>query len=346
MAKAAHPLDIRSPLPWPPPSEGSDAFVNTSGRTHSVSVPSSRMPPRRSSSLAMAAPAPPAPPSSEILEQLRGRILAIERPKLDVRHGLGEEHEAGSGRPARLASGARAAAWSLGAPEVDALIGAGGLDSAACHEIKPQSATASSNAAALSFALALARRRLEGAARTGRNLPRILWCSSPRTMRDAGNFYPPGLVRFGLEACSFLFIDARREDDVLWALEEALRSGSLGLVIGAVPSIGLTPARRLSLAAREGATPLLLLTSARAAASAATTTRWRIDPAASAAHPFDPRASGAPRLAVRLERCRSAPPAMQAALTLEWSDEAYRFRLAAALADRKAETAPARRRTG
>jgi protein ImuA len=292
----------------------------------------------------MAAPAPPAP-STETLAQLRRRILAIERPRLEVRHGLGEETGA-CRSPAPRGSDQRQAAWSPGAPEMDAFIGAGGLDSAACHEIKPGSGTASSHAAALAFALALARRRLDGVARTSRSLPCILWCASPRTMRDMGNLYPPGLARFGLKASSFLLIEARRENDVLWALEEALRSGSLALAIGVMPSIGLTPARRLSLAANEGATPLLLLTCARAPASAATSTRWRIDPAESAVHPFDSRAPGAPRLAVRLERCRSAPPSMQAALTLEWSDEAYRFRLAAGLADRKAETAPARRRTG
>jgi protein ImuA len=303
------------------------------------------MPPRRSSTLTTAAPAPPAS-SLEALAQLRRRILAIERPKLEVR--LDPDEEPGAcGRPERRGSDTEPAAWSLGAPEADALIGAGGLDSEACHEIKPGSGTASSHAASLAFTLALARRRLDQVACGSRSsLPRILWCASPRAVRDMGSLYPPGLSRFGLKASSFLFIEARRDNDVLWALEEALRSGSLALAIGATPSIGLTPARRLSLAASEGATPLLFLTSARAPSSAATSTRWRIDPATSSVHPFDPRAPGAPRLAVRLERCRSAPPAMQAGLTLEWSDEAYRFRLAAALADRKAETAPDRRRTG
>jgi protein ImuA len=141
-------------------------------------------------------------------------------------------------------------------------------------------------------------------------------------------------------------VEARRDDEVLWVLEEGLRTGSLVLAIGALSSIDLTPARRLSLAARDGATPLLMLTSARSAASGATATRWRINPAASGAHPFDTRAPGAARLAVQLERCRSAPPATEAALTLEWSHEAYRFRLAAAVADRAAGTAPARCRAG
>jgi protein ImuA len=269
---------------------------------------------------------------------LRRSILAIERPKLEMRQGIGDVHAA--------RAGPRTAAWSLGAPEIDALMGANALDAAACHELKPQSAKAASHAAALAFALALAKRRLDGAARAGRGLPRILWCTSPRTMLDTGALYPPGLARFGLDASSFLFIDGRREDDVLWALEEGLRSGSLALAVGALSSIGLTPARRLSLAARDGATPLLLLTGARSAPSAATATRWRIDPAASGAHPFDPRAPGLPRLAVRLERCRSAPPATEAAMILEWSHEASRFCVAAAMADRTFETAPARRRAG
>lgn len=361
MDKAAHPLDLPSALPRPAPagcSHESVESVRLSGETRSVAFLSPRVPPRRSSALSVAAPAPPAGPQRETLETLRQRILAIELPKLDMRQGLGEEHDGraavqaglgtglGTELGAGLGAGPRTAAWSLGAPEIDALLGANGLDAAACHELKPQSAKAASRAAALAFALALVKRRLDGAARVGRGLPRILWCTSPGTMRDTGALYPPGLARFGLHASSFLFIDGRREDDVLWALEEGLRSGSLALAVGALTGIGLTPARRLSLAARDGATPLLLLTGARSAPSAATATRWRIDAAASGAHPFDPRAPGLPRLAVRLERCRSAPPATEAAMILEWSHEASRFRVAAAVADRASEAAPARRRAG
>ncbi len=348
MDKAAYPLDLPSALPRPAPGGGSHESIESvrlSGETRSVAFLSPRVPPRRSSALSVAAPAPPAGSRRETLETLRQRILAIERPKLEMRHGLGEERDVHAAQ-AGLGAGPRTAAWSLGAPEIDALLGANGLDAAACHELKPQSVKAASRAAALAFALALAKRRLDGAARAGRDLPRILWCASSRTMLDTGALYPPGLARFGLAAASFLFIEVRHEDDVLWALEEGLRSGSLALAVGALSSIGLTPARRLSLAARDGTTPLLLLTSARSAPSAATATRWRVDPAASGVHPFDTRAPGLPRLAVRLERCRSAPPATEAAMILEWSHEASRFRLAAAMADRTVKTAPARRRAG
>ena len=239
MNKAAHPLNTPSALSGLEPNEGSDASVSLSGGTRSVAFLSSRMPPRRSSALSMAAPAPPAGHCNDTLEDLRRRILAIERPRLEARHGIDETHEG-------VQAGPRTAAWSLGAPEVDALLGANALDTGACHEIKPASSKAASRAAALAFALALARRRLGSAIRSGKELPRILWCSSPRTILDAGGLYPPGLVRFGLDASSLLMVDARRDDEVLWVLEEGLRSGSLVLAIGALSSIDLTPARRLS----------------------------------------------------------------------------------------------------
>ncbi len=317
---------------------------NPSGCVRLCEFEHTRIPPRRSSVLSTAAPAPPAssPPfpaqalaRSETIERLRQRLRAIERPHPGDRPPIGDT------RPGR-----QAAVWSLGMPEADALLGPDLLETAACHEIKPASAKAGSRAAALAFALALARRRLDTASPQGRGLPRILWCDGAGAQTETGLLHAPGLARFGLDPSLFLMVEARRGEDVLWALEEGLRSGSLALAIGSLDKIALTPARRLSLAARDGATPVLLLTSARAAASGATATRWRVDPAASAVHPFDARAPGAARFRVRLERCRSAPPAPEAALTLEWSDETHRFRLAAALADRTPEAAHARRRAG
>ncbi len=75
-------------------------------------------------------------------------------------------------------------------------------------------------------------------------------------------------------------------------------------------------------------------------------TRWRVGPAASATHLFDAKASGALRLNVKLERCRAVPATFETGMTLEWSDHAYRFHMAAALADRTAEAARPRRRAG
>jgi hypothetical protein len=125
-------------------------------------------------------------------------------------------------------------------------------------------------------------------------------------------------------------------------MEEGLRSASLALVIGVVPEVALTPARRLSLAAAQG-TACLLVTDPRAPAAGSTATRWRVSQRSSAPHSLDAAAPGAPRYAVALERCREGALMIEASpLVLEWSDETHRFRVAAAVAHR----APAPRRAG
>lgn len=340
MAKADLPLDSEEAPPRP-------SLCESFGRARLYEFQQSRISPRRSSLPPCAAPAPPspilaAPSRARLIEGLRQRMQAIERPHLD--EGPAEEISPTGPNPSTWTTGA----WTTGTPRIDSHLGPAGLDLAACHEIKPGSSRASASAAALAFALALARRRLEThaprTAATGKRLPRILWCTSRGTKADMGTLYIPGLTRFGLDASAFLMVDVARHEDVLWTLEEALRAESLAMVIGTLDKIGLTPARRLSLAARDGRTPLLLLTPARSPAAGATATRWRIAPAPGAAHPFDARAPGVPRLAVTLERCRATPLSAEAALTLEWSDETHCFRMAAPLADRASDAAQARRR--
>src|SRR5262245_49330220 len=96
-------------------------------------------------------------PRQSLLEDLRGQIRKIERSPilLSAAPEPIEGQEKSEGRPASDAS-----AWTLGAPEIDALIGAEGLDKAGMHEIKPMASEAGSWAAsaatAFRFALALA----------------------------------------------------------------------------------------------------------------------------------------------------------------------------------------------
>jgi protein ImuA len=260
-----------------------------------------------------------------VLASLRADIATLERGSLS--------HPSAADPPARNA-------WVLGAPEFDSRLGAG-LNAASLHEVKaaPQEigVTAGDWAAALGFTLRLAVRRLEGlsASSSGSGPASVLWCWPSQFAREIGAPYGRGLGALGISPSAWLFVETARASEALWAMEEGLRSQSLALVVGVLGEAELTPARRLSLMAAEHATPCLLVTDPRLSAAGSTATRWRVGRCSSAAHPFDASAPGATRYTVALERCRHRPMAREkGALQLEWSDETYRFHMAAAVADR------------
>lgn len=254
-----------------------------------------------------------------------------------ILHGDAPRDEA-----ARDAATAGAPPWRLGTPEVDHQLGSSGLALDGLHEVKPAltgpgGVHAGEWAAALAFVLRLAGRRLAIAVQGERERapPVLLWCQPRHVARELGRLHPAGLAHLGIAPERVVLVETGTRDETLWAMEEGLASGALALVAGILDDIALTPARRLALRAARSGTPCVVLTSPRAAPAAATATRWRIARAPGAPHPFDRRAPGALRLGVMLERCRQRPLLGEAeTFTLEWSDAAYRFHLAAGLADR------------
>lgn len=116
--------------------------------------------------------------------------------------------------------------------------------------------------------------------------------------------YPTGLANLGVNPGRITFVHARHPTDILWTLEEILRAGAVPLVVGDLPGPpGLTPMRRLQLAAEAGAAasghpPLgLILTPEGGAAGAES--RWKMTPA------HTPDRTG---WTLARERARSDPP--------------------------------------
>ncbi len=126
--------------------------------------------------------------------------------------------------------------------------------------------------------------------------------------------YPPGLCEH-LDPGRIIFATARRPEDVLWAVEEALRSGSASIVLADMPAPpALTPVRRLHLACQAGAEitrnrggtpPLGLLLTPEDGGAQGVESRWQMQAAPSGSTLLENRSAWT----LRRLRARMAPPA-------------------------------------
>jgi protein ImuA len=205
---------------------------------------------------------------------------------------------------------------SLGIRVLDDALPWGGLPTGVLHEIlgRPGDAAACGFAVRLLRDLVILRRRP------------VLWCCN----EEAGAPYAPGLTQAGLASEDVIFVQAHKPAELLWAMEEALRSGAFAAVLGEGVAPDLTATRRLRLAAEAGATTALLLLPYRAAGGvSAALTRWQVT-----AVPVEEE-SEASRWQIELSRCRGGTSgAWHVSVGQATGDAAPCLRLAAVLAHR------------
>ena len=252
------------------------------------------------------------PPMHASSEAGRQTVLAELRARLAL-----------SGRPVPLAQ----QGWSFGDAALDATLPVRAAERGRLHEIV--FAHSGDQAAATGFAAALALRLADS--------DTVFWCQRAEDRREAGRLYGPGIAALGGNAARFIHVCVRRDIDVLWAMEEAIASGAVPVVVGEAARIDLTASRRLALAAEKSGITALFLRPSAGSLSNAAWTRFLVAPAPSAPNPFDARAPGCPRFFLTLQRTRTgigAAGTLSRPCLVEWNHETHCFAMAAPLADR------------
>ena len=236
----------------------------------------------------------------------------------------------------RLESVGASRALPFGLADLDAHLPQGGLTVGALHEVAPQQH--GDTAAAFGFLAALLARFAPAHARARP----VLFVASAHVFAEHGRPHGHGLHHLGLDPARLILVETRNEKQALWAMEEALRSSVPAAVGGVVARLDLKASQRLQLTAGEAGLPLLMLRPVVIEDASAAATRWRVGAAEAARDRFG--LVTRTRWTVRLERCRNGRPGDW---LVEFDHAAYRFSLAAALADpalsHGAGTAPLRR---
>ena len=221
------------------------------------------------------------------------------------------------------------AVLAFGVAEVDRRLPGGGLALGALHEVAGGGNGAIDGAAAALFAAGIA----------ARTKGKVLWCMA-RT-----DLFAPALAQAGLAPDRVIYVEAGDDRTVLACMEEGLRHGGLGAVIGEVARLSMTASRRLQLAAEgTGAVGLALRRWSRPVDATdfgqptAAMTRWRVSVLPST--PLPVPGVGRHRWLVELIRARAGE---SADFELEACDDTGRLAVPAELADRPAAAAGWRR---
>ncbi|MES2774388.1 MAG: Error-prone repair protein ImuA [Bacteroidota bacterium] len=129
-----------------------------------------------------------------------------------------------------------------------------------------------------------------------------VWISGIRTI------FPPALQLFGIQPDTIIFIDLKKETEILWAMEEALKCKGLAAVIGEMKELSFTASRRLQLAVEQSqVTGFVLRRNPKRLEANACVSRWKIISLPSLQEDGMPGV-GFPRWKVELSKTRNGKP--------------------------------------
>jgi protein ImuA len=142
-----------------------------------------------------------------------------------------------------------------------------------------------------------------------------LWISSSQKI------FAPSLKCFGIQPEKLIFINVKKERDVLWCVEEALKCEGVAAVIGEMKDLDFNVSRRFQLAVEQSrVTGFLIRNNPRQLNTTACIARWQVTSLPSISHEAMPGISF-PRWNVELLKVRNGKPGDW---KIEWSAGKFR----------------------
>ena len=143
----------------------------------------------------------------------------------------------------------------------------------------------------------------------------LVWISASQKI------FPSALKWFGIQPHRVLFLHVKKEADVSWAVQEALKCSSLSAVVGELPELNLTESRRFQLAIEEAGVGCFILRRNPKNLLTTSVSRWHVQPLHSMVEDGF-TGLGHPRWRVNLLKVRNGKPGNW---DIEWSNGGFRY---------------------
>ena len=143
----------------------------------------------------------------------------------------------------------------------------------------------------------------------------IVWISLSHQL------FPPSLKWFGIQPHQVLFLHVKKEKEVSWAINEALKCSSLSAVIGEMPGMSLTASRRFQLAIEDAGVGCFVIRSNPKNLLTTAVSRWHVQPIHSKVEDNFPGV-GHPHWRVKLLKVRNGKTG---SWDIEWANGGFRY---------------------